>query len=73
MSIELICKDVYLRHTGPDGKSFVQQHRCWDAEHFVAIRVGEALDAAEKARARGEPAKHKVEVISEDLYRKERK
>lgn len=73
MSIELICKDVFLRHTGADGNSFVQQHRCWDAEHFVAIRTAEAHEAAEKARAKGEPAKHKVEVISEDQYRKERK
>lgn len=73
MSIELICRDVFLRHTGGDGNSYVQQHRCWDAEHFVAIRVGEAVDAAEKARREGQPAKHKVEVISEEQYRKERK
>ena len=73
MNVELICRDVFLRHTGGDGNSFVQQHRCWDAEHFVAIRTAEAHEAAEKARRDGAPAGHKVEVITEAQYRKERK
>lgn len=72
MSIELICKDVFLRHTGGEGKSFVQMYRCWDAEHFVAIRTAEAHEAAAKARAKGEPCAHAVEVITEAQYRKER-
>ena len=44
----------------------------WDAEHFVAIRTAEAHEAADKARQRGEPCSHAVEVITEAQYRKER-
>jgi hypothetical protein len=68
----LICRDLYMRHTGADGKSFVQCHRVWDAEKFVATHVAQALTEAMKAKDRGEPHAQRAEQITEDVYLKER-
>lgn len=72
MSDVLICRDIYMRHTGGDGKSFVQCHRVWDADKFVATRVAEALSQAVKAKDRGEPHAHAATQITEDQFKKER-
>lgn len=71
MSDVLICRDIFMRHTGGDGKSYVQCHRVWDADKFVATRVGYALNEAMKAKDRGEAHAQRAEQITEDVYRKE--
>lgn len=72
MTATLICRDLYMRHTGGDGKSYVQCHRVWDADKFVATRVAEALELAVKAKDRHEPHAHRAEQITEGQFKKER-
>ena len=71
MSLELMGRDVFLRHTGPDGKSYVQQHRCWDADVFIASQHKAAADvnAKEKDSAKRNA---KVEQITDTQYHLER-
>lgn len=72
MTLEMMGHDVYMRHTGPDGKSYVQQHRCWDTALFVTSAEKAAHDVNAKEK---DPAKRnaKAEQITDDQYRKERK
>ena len=72
MTIELITRDVYLRHTAGDGSTTVREHRVWDADRFIAAQREEAARLAAKARDEDEPAAHAVEQITEDQYRNER-
>ncbi|MFN3731330.1 hypothetical protein [Comamonas testosteroni] len=30
--------EIYVRHTSKDGSSYVQEHRVWDADRFMAAR-----------------------------------
>lgn len=71
MSDSIVCRDIHLRHTAPDGTSHVQQHRVWDAERFLAARRDEAkqLNAAQEGDA---PRLAKVELITPEQYRKDR-
>lgn len=62
-------RDIYIRHTGPDGKAFVQQHRVWDADRFMAARAADAV----AANAKDKSTKAKVEVITKQQYMQERK
>lgn len=73
MQLAMNGRDVYLRHTGTDGKVHVSQHRTWDAELFVAAqqRAAEKLNA--EAIAKGEPSKARVDQITDDQFKKERK
>lgn len=67
----LAARDIYLRHTATDGKSYVREHRVWDAARFVASQQA----AAEKLNAdtpAGQPRKAKAEQITETQYRTER-
>jgi len=72
-SIELITRDVYLRHTAGDGSTSVREHRVWDADRFIAAQVAEAARLASAARDQDEPAAFRVEQITADQYRNERK
>lgn len=56
-------RDIYMRHTGKDGKSYVHEHRVWDAERFIASQQ----DAAAK-----EGGKAKAEQITHEQYLAER-
>lgn len=70
-SIEMVARDIFVRHTATDGTSTVQQHRVWDAERFMATRQADA--AKLNAEVKGEaPRKAKAEQITEDQYRAER-
>lgn len=73
MSIELISRDIYLRHTDGNGHSVVRCHRVWDADRFVASLQALAKKEAERAFAKDEPYMHKVEQITDDQFKKERK
>lgn len=73
MSIELVTRDIFLRHTGPDGATFVACHRVWDADRFIASQKAEAAREAGKAREKEQPARHAVEQITETQYKDERK
>lgn len=65
-------RDVYLRHTGVDGNSYVQDHRAWDAERLVAARQRDAEAANARAEA-GKPRLAKVEQITQEQYLAERR
>lgn len=56
--------EIFVRYTGKEGKSYVNQHRVWDAERFMATR---------QAEAKNEGGKAKVEHITEQQYRAARK
>lgn len=73
MSIELVTRDIFLRHTGEDGSAFVACHRVWDADRFIAAKKSECAKAAAKAREEDKPARHVVEQITEAQYHSERK
>ena len=64
-------RDLYMRHTDTDGRSFVQLHRVWDAERFVAARKAEAcsLNADVKGNA---PRLALVQQITRDQFLQER-
>lgn len=68
----LITHDIYMRHTGPEGKSHVQEHRVWDGDRFVAARTAEAKALNEK-EADATKRQAKCEQITEDQYRAARK
>lgn len=69
----LIGRDIFMRYTGGDGKSYVQFHRVWNADLFEAARRDEssklALAEIEKT---GKAGRHKAERITEDAYNSER-
>jgi hypothetical protein len=61
------CRDIYLRHTGTDGTSFVQLHRVWDGSLFLTARVNEAQQA--NAKVKGDaPRLAAVKVITREDY-----
>jgi|GEM_PF-3014313 len=43
--------DIYVRHTGKDGKSYFSEHRGWDAERFITARQAEAAKEGGMASA----------------------
>jgi hypothetical protein len=71
-TVEMISRDIYLRHTSTKGESYVQSHLTWDHERFIASQK----DAAAKLNSEqkdDEPRLASVEQITEEQYRKERK
>lgn len=66
-------RDVFARHTDTNGASHVQSHRVWDADRFFGARQTEAASANAQAIKKGEPALAKVEQITEQQYRDQRK
>lgn len=62
-------RDLYLRYITHDGRSYVQQHRAWDADRFIAAQQ----EAARKLREKSGPgASFRVEVASAKDYRRQR-
>ena len=43
--VEMQPRDIYLRPTSATGSSYVQQHRVWDADRFIAGAQSEATKA----------------------------
>lgn len=74
MTIELVGRDIYMRHTAADGKSYVQEHRVWCAERFIASQHAAAakLNADACSANPSQSALAKAEQITEEQYRKER-
>lgn len=72
MNIELITRDIYLRHTAGDGSTSVREHRVWDAERFIAAQKSEAAKLADEARKENKPAAFEVEQITQEQYHHER-
>jgi hypothetical protein len=72
MTIELVTRDIFLRHTATDGKSYVRDHRVWDADRFIAAQQA-AAQKLNDGEAAGKPRLAKVEQITEEQYRAERK
>lgn len=64
-------RDLHLRHTATDGGSYVQCHRVWDADLFLATRQAEARQLNDKAKG-NDPRKAKVELITRETYQAER-
>lgn len=71
MTVEMTTRDLWMRHTGVDGQSYVAEHRVWDAERFVAAqqRAAANLNAQQKP---DQPRLAKAEQITEEQYRKEK-
>lgn len=65
-------RDIYMRHTSPEGNSYVMEHRVWDAQRFIASCEAAALSVNEKQEA-GKPRKAKAEQITREQYLAERK
>lgn len=64
-------RDIYLRHTATDGKSYVAEHRVWDAERFITAQQRAAADVNAKQKT-DQPGKARVDQITKEQYRKER-
>jgi hypothetical protein len=72
MALELMGRDVWLRHTGNDGKSYVQAHRVWDPDRFIEAQKKAVRDVNAKQDG-GKPGVAKVEPITEEQYLAQRK
>ncbi len=73
MESKIAGRDVYMRHTGGDGKTYVAFHRVWNADLFVTARQAEASQLALKEIDEKKKAGlHKSERITEAEYLAER-
>ena len=54
-------RDLFMRHTGGDGKSYVNFHRVWDADRF------EAAQKAAQAAPAGPPPTMATSKVMFDL------
>jgi hypothetical protein len=70
-TVELVARDIYLRHTATNGTSYVQHHRVWDADRFIAAQKS-AAEKLNRDTAADQPRKAKAEQITETQYRLER-
>lgn len=75
MAPALLGRDIFMRHTSTTGASYVQSHRVWDADRFVAAQAKAAADLNTDARKDdpAAPARAKAEQITEDQFHNERK
>lgn len=64
MTIEFSPRDVYARHTGKDGKSYVAEHRVWNSDLFFAARTKEAAEI----NAKDKGARAGIEQITRAQY-----
>ena len=60
-------RDMHLRHTATDGTSYVQCHRVWNADLFLASRQADARQLNDKVNG-DSPRKAKVELITRETY-----
>lgn len=71
MEVEMTAQDLYLRHTAGDGKSYVAEHRVWDAERFLNAQQA----ACNKVNAQESDPRMRqaaVTIVSRDTYIQER-
>lgn len=69
---EMVCREVYVRHTGTEGASHVMEHRVWDAERFIASQQQAAKALNDKVEGDGKRLA-KAEQITRDQYLQERR
>jgi hypothetical protein len=69
---EMVCREVYVRHTSTDGKSYVVEHRVWDAALFIASQVAMAKKLNADVEGKDKPRLANAEQITRDQYLRER-
>lgn len=64
------CREIWIRYTDPAGQNFVQEHRVWDADRFLAARHVDAEAANAKARKENPaaPAVATIEQLTHAQY-----
>ena len=69
MEMEMLAQDFYLRHTAGDGKSYIAEHRVWDAERFLnACQAAcNKLNAGESDPRNRQAA---VSIVSREQYQR---
>lgn len=67
-------RTIYMRHTSAEGNSYVNEHRVWDANKFIAStkKAADAVNADHAKKNGGAAGKAKAEQITEEQYAKER-
>jgi hypothetical protein len=67
-------RTIYMRHTSAEGNSYVNEHRVWDADKFIASqqKSAEAINADHAKKNDGKAGKAKAEQITQEQYTKER-
>jgi hypothetical protein len=67
-------RTIYMRHTSAEGNSYVNEHRVWDADKFIASqqKAAEVVNADHAKKNDGQVGKAKAEQITQDQYAKER-
>lgn len=68
---EMVCREVYVRHTGADGSHHVVEHRVWDAELFIASQEQAARALNDEVKGDGKRLA-KAEQITREQYQRER-
>ena len=66
-------RDLYLRHTATDGNGYVQCHRVWDADIFIAARQREAQKANADVKGDDAPRRARIDIVTRDQYLNSRK
>ena len=66
-------RTIFMRHTSSEGKSYVNEHRVWDADKFIASQqeAADAINADHAKKNNGKAGKAKAEQITQDQYVKE--
>lgn len=70
MELQVIGRDIYVRHTGVDGKSRAEYHRTWDADTLLKS-LQAAVDKVNRDKGAGSRAA--IQQITKEQYLKERK
>jgi hypothetical protein len=73
VSLTSFGRDMYVRHTNTDGRSYVHLHRVWSGSRFILARETEAANLNAEALRKEKPALAKAEQITEDQFHNERK
>lgn len=55
--MHMLGRDIYVKYTDKDGKSFTQYHRVWDIGIFMAARESEAKKNGGKVEQVLKPSK----------------
>lgn len=70
--IEMVTREIYVRHTDTDGNSYIAWHLVWDADRFMASQQ----ETANKLNADAKPGKPRlaaVAQVSPEEYTRSRK
>ncbi len=67
----IVGRDIYMRHTDTEGRSYVNEHRVWDAKKFVNSQAKAAADLNANVKGDGKRLA-KAEQITKAVYLAER-